>query len=346
MSEDRESDFNTNLLDLHLGQLSDAQEAELRDRLASDPKLAAENEVLAGVFAALRADRVPAPPRDLDERIIAAVGRARPALRTVSAPAARDQSAAEWVESGNTRIIRMRGMRDVLAVAAMIVLAVGLGVPSVLHMKERSRRTMCAANLAQLGQAMNAYASVFGNSLPFGGWSRGDSWRPTDEPGLTVRPNRQHVYLLLRNGYVNPNQFVCPSSHDVPMAADQVARRDDFLESANVSYAYQNMAGARPQVGAVDPELPILGDDNPLFDSGRPLFDLAVHKLGLRDLSQTNSRAHDGTGQNILTLGGSSKWITTPAFGAAGDNIWTLYEVTQYTGQEGPQAATDSHLLK
>lgn len=346
MSEDREREFGPNLLDLHLGQLSDAQETELRRRLESDPKLAAENEALTGVFAALRTYRTPAAPRGLNERIAAAVSHAGAPLRVAAQRPAERHSASELLETGNTRIIRMRGMRDILAVAAMIVLAVGLGVPSVLHMRERGRRTMCAANLAQLGQGMNAYASVFGNSLPFCGWSNADSWRPTNEPGVTVRPNRQHVYLLLRTGYVNPNQFVCPSSRDVPMAADQIARRDDFLESANVSYAYQNMAGRRPQVGTANAELPILGDDNPLFDSGRPLFDLAAHKLGLRDLSETNSAAHGGTGQNILTLGGSCKWVTTPDSGPSGDNIWTLEQVTQYTGHEGPKAATDSHLLK
>ncbi len=60
----------------------------------------------------------------------------------------------------------------------------------------------------------------------------------------------------------------------------------------------------------------------------------------------SNSRAHGGAGQNILTLRGEVKWTTTPLAGIDDDSIWTLNGVTEYTGQEGPTCATDSHLLK
>jgi hypothetical protein len=128
------------------------------------------------------------------------------------------------------------------------------------------------------------------------------------------------------------------------MSADQVARHNDFTESRNISYSYQNMAGVRPALHD-SPDLPILADNNPIFDDGRPLFDLR-YRLGLSDPAEANSRAHGGTGQNILTLGGRVRWVTTPNAGVNGDNIWTLRGVRSYSGREGPQTATDSHLLK
>lgn len=341
MSDEHAMNFDADLLDAFLGHLGDTEQQALQQRLARDPRLAAEYEAIGEVFAALGTYKVPPAPADLKQRILARVEQAG-RLRIVS-PSLSDPTPAEW---NNTRIMRMHGVRDVLAVAAMVVMAVGLGVPGLLHMKERARRTMCAANLAQLGQGLSAYATVFGGSLPFDGWSPNYSWRPTSEPGVTVRPNRQHVYLLLRTGQVASKAFVCPSSKGVPMPSDQIRQHDDFLESRNLSYAYQNMAGRRPRLGSSDPRLVIMGDDNPLFDSGRPLFDVAAQALGLRDISQTNSRVHGGVGQNILSLDGSTRWVTTPNAGPGGDNIWTLDHARRYTGHEGPQSATDSHLLK
>lgn len=332
-------EFDSRLLDLHLGWLGDAERAELAERMRSDAALAAEDEALRLVFAALSSDTAPAAPRDLNARIMARV-------RAAGAPMRVARERVEAAELGNPRIVRMSGLRDVLAVAATIVLAIGVGVPGVLHMKERSKRTVCAANLANLGQGMHAYATAFGASLPFGGWAPNDSWRPTSEPGVQVRLNRQHLYLLLRTGHSPVEAFVCPSAGDVPMAAEQVRGREDFVESRNISYAYQNMAGRRPQVGGDDPAAVVLGDDNPLFDNGRPLFEAAANALGLRDAAQANSRVHAGMGQNVLTLGGWTKWAGTPNAGPQGDNIWTLRQVQEYTGHEGPASATDSHLLK
>jgi hypothetical protein len=188
---------------------------------------------------------------------------------------------------------------------------------------------------------MQSYAMANNNSLPFAGWGTDNSWRPTADPGLRILPNRRHAYVLLRDGRVYAQVLVCPSAGDVPMPEGQVRNHDDFLESRNLSYAYQNMAGVRPSLQD-NPDLPVFGDDNPLFDNGWPLFET----LGPGDPSKANSRAHGGAGQNVLTLDGNVKWFTSPEVGIDGDNIWTLDHVDEYTGREGPKSQTDSHLLK
>jgi hypothetical protein len=227
----------------------------------------------------------------------------------------------------------------------MVVMAVGIGVPSMLAMRERSQRTMCAANLATVGRGVQSYATTFGNSLPFSGWSENSSWRPSADPAIATVPNRRHVYLLLRTQQIPSAALVCPSSKDVPMPAEQIGARDDFLESRNVSYASQNMAGVRPSLDSGG-NLVIYADDNPLFDDGLPLQDVAVRSLGLADPAQSNSRVHGGVGQNVLRLDGVSAWTTTPNCGVNGDNIWTLQNVSGYSGREGPKSQSDSHLLK
>jgi len=331
MPEDR-FDFDGRLLGLHLGQLSADERERLQAELQRDARLAAQDQTLRELFAALNRYDVPPAPADLTRRIMTRVRR----------EAAVVQPAGTAPVDDNPHLIRLYGFRDVIAVAAMIVLAIGLGVPGLLHMRERARRTQCAANLAQIGQGMQAYASVFHDSLPFVGWLRDrNSWIPTNEPGVTVLPNRRHVYVLVRNGFTPARVFVCPSSRGVPMPQDEVRRHDNFLESRNVSYAYQNMAGKRPVLGRADARMPVLGDDNPIFDDVRTLLG-----FGWWNRAQRNSPDHGGAGQNLLSLDGTVRWTNTPFAGVGGDNIWTLNGVRQYTGHEGPEVSTDSHLIK
>ncbi|TWT40014.1 hypothetical protein RAS1_44070 [Phycisphaerae bacterium RAS1] len=337
-SDDHQPDFDPALLDLHLGRLSPPEADALRIRILSDRNLSQQSAALAEVFAALQS-HAPQPPADLAQRIAARIA-AAPVLKVARA----DDRAVESLEREPHRIFRFGSMRDILAAAAAIVFIVGVGIPGVLSVRERNMRIDCSRNLQLLGQGVQQYASVFNSSLPFAGWNPSWSWRRSDDPSVQTQPNRRHMYKLLAGSTVNdPRLFICPARDHVPMRKDDIARRTDFAESKNISYAYFNMAGRRPTL-ADDPSLPILSDDNPLFDDGLPLYDLRRYTLS--DAAQANSRAHRGVGQNVLSLDGHVRFMTSPNVGVAGDNIWTLSNVADYTGHEGPQSATDAQLLK
>jgi hypothetical protein len=341
MSEKPEYEFDPQLLDLHLGHLSEAEQRSVRERIAAHPALAAQHEALSSVFRALALLPTQRLPDDLAVRTIARVRSAGPAPRRVRP----SDHLTEAVEERGNGVIRLGGnLRDVLAIAALIVLAVGLGLPGMLHLRDRQQRLGCSWNLARLGSGLQQYASMFNGNLPFTGWSQGSSWQPSNDPRILTIPNRRHVYPLLRMAFVtDPRLFICPSQQHVPMPIGEIQCHSDFLEGRNVSYAYQNMAGVRPSARD-DPRLPILADENPLFADGVPLFD--ARRLTRMNPQTANSQAHHGAGQNILTLKGEVKWTTTPLVGIDGDSIWTLSGITEYTGQEGPTCATDSHLLK
>lgn len=335
MSDANYNEFDGRLIDLHLGRLDEAAAAELRARIAGDAHLSAQSDALAGVFAALQQVQVHVspPPADLAERIRARVRAAGPSLRVHPAVS----KAGREIER---RRIRLGGLREVVAVAAMVVLTVGLGVPSFMQIRERSQRQACSFNLAQMGRAMQSYATTFGENLPFAGWDEGDTWKPGDS-SLKSMPNRRHLYLLAREA--QPEWFVCPSAGGVPMPRGLNAAAD-FPESRNLNYVYQNMAGARPTLKN-HADQPILADDNPCFDDGQPLFDMR-QRMGWSTPANSNSPSHQWRGQNLLTLDGRVKWTTSPNCGVGGDNIWTLSGVSEYTGREGAVVQTDSHLIK
>jgi hypothetical protein len=333
-----EPTFDGQLVDLHLGRLSASEQVELNLRIAADPTLQQQHETLATVFKALNSHKADPAPADLATRVaarVAASGRRVRLIRPVD-------DLTRTVERGTPVILRLGNMREIVAAAAMIVLMVGFAVPSLLHMRERGQRMACSANLAALGMGVQQYAQTFGSSLPFTGWNSRASWAPSQDPGVVVVPNRRHLYPLLRNAFIaHPRLFLCPSSGGAPMPADQVARRNDFLDDANLSYTYFNMAGQRPSVED-NPELPVMSDQNPVFGEGVSL----LNRIAFRDRAELNSPSHAGAGQNILILDGHVKWVKTPDAGIDGDNIWTLQGVNAYTGREGPASAVDAHLIK
>lgn len=334
-------EFDARLIDYHLGVLSAAQRREVEQALAADAQLAGEHEALTGVFGALASLRTApdidaAAPQRITGKIMQRVRSAGPAPRVTRAN--------DLAETQNAiRIIPLHSLREIIAVAAMVVLAVGIGIPGMVHMRDRSQRALCSWNLGQIGQAMQSYATAYNGALPFAGWTDNASWRPTPEPDVDLLPNRQHMFPLVREQRVASNWLVCPSQRDVPLPQEQIRLLNGFPEPRNVSYAYQNMAGRRPSLND-HADLPVLADDNPLFENGMPILEAVARRF--RDPASYNSRAHGGSGQNLLTVSGHTRWSTTPNTGVNGDNIWTLSNVNHYTGREGPRVSTDSHLLK
>lgn len=320
------------LLDLQRGELEGPQREALLLQLQQDEALAADHAALSEALSALERLRPVLIPAGLAERVMQHVRGADDALQPLRLS----------VENSNRPTFILQSMREIIAVAAMVVLAIGVGVPGLLHVQDRNQRLLCANNLAQIGRGMHAYAAVFGDALPFVGWSGRSTWQASSDPNLTTQPNHSHMFPLVQARLVAPGAFVCAGAGGVPLSESAAIGLSAFPDAQNVSYAYQNMAGVRPSLRD-DADAPILADDNPLFDNGMLLID--VRQLAF-DAAQRNSRSHGGRGQNLLTIDGRSIWTGTPLGGIHGDNIWTLWQTSDYTGREGPAAVSDAHLLK
>lgn len=330
--------FDEQLLDLHLGRLSASEQVELNLRMAADAGLQQQHQTLTAAFKALHEYKADPARPDLATRVAARVTATRRPVRLIR-PA---DDLTRTVERGAPVIVRLGNLREIVAAAAMIVLMVGVAAPSLLHLRERGQRMACSANLAALGMGVQQYAATYGSSLPFTGWNSRASWAPSQDPGIMLVPNRRHLYPLLQKDFIaHPRLFLCPSNGGAPMPIDQVHRCNDFLDDANLSYTYFNMAGRRPS-SEDNPDLPVMSDQNPVFGESTSF----LGKFAFRDRAQSNSPSHGGAGQNILVLGGYVKWVKTPDAGVDGDNIWTLQGVSTYTGREGPASAADAHLIK
>jgi prepilin-type N-terminal cleavage/methylation domain-containing protein len=261
--------------------------------------------------------------------------------------------------------MRKRGgftLTELLAVMAMLACLMGLSSAAIVGVKDCSDRTMCAANLSQIGQALLLYSADHSDYLPdcgaaspMGGDVPADGIHfpsRTSAPGTAAWPevkavgNQANLWLLVREGYATPQQFVCPATQDRPslndvndpaivgfLAMDPATGRatdteDKFLKlvtAGRCSYSYQNQfahpntdplltGGSLPTTHRLlhPARLAVVADRNPYTRTDlvrQPVVTPAAQP-------EANSLNHNGAGQNVLYLSGEVEWHDTPRCGA------------------------------
>jgi len=316
------------LLDFHLNRLGDEERSWIEAELRRDAEFRGKSDRLGRVLQPLDHARHGPAPASLSENVLAHIARATDPLLPIPFHA----------DSGGRSRSPFMHMRELIAVAACLLLLVGVAVPGVSELRGRSQRAFCANNLSSIFQGASAYQQAFADSLPFAGGVAEASWLPGGEGGAPYASNSRHPYLLIKLNYgPKPKDFICPGgSNAEAMPADQVAGLDDFGVARNISYDSLNLAGASPNLR---PPVAIayISDANPLFVGAK--FNDTV------DPNCTNSAAHGGRGQTVLALNGSVQFVRTPIYDAKRDNLWTIGDVRRYRGTESTTRNDDAFLV-
>jgi type II secretory pathway pseudopilin PulG len=317
------------LLDYHLGRLGQEERSWIEAELERDAQLREKSERLGHMLRPLDHWTVPTAPPSLIDRVLA---------RTEGPGWAKPGATATSGESEYRGRSFSLPLREILAVAACIALLASVLIPGISDVRSRAQQTVCASNLGSIFQGTRLYQQAFGGSLPFAGKVVNASWLPGGSRVNPYASNSRHIFLLAKFNYgPKPEDFICPASKTgEPMRADDLAAYDDFASVRNNSYDSLNLGGDNPNVrprGAIA----YMSDANPLFKNGR--FDETV------DPDHTNSPAHKGRGQTVLTLDGSAQWTTTPFYGAKRDNLWLIGEIRHYSGTESPTSEDDAQLV-
>ena len=221
---------------------------------------------------------------------------------------------------------------------ACLILLLGVFIPGVSELRDRSQRAACANNLGSICRGTSLYQQAFAGSLPYAGNVRNASWLPGAGANRPYASNSRHPFLLVKMKFgPRPEDFLCPSSRDAqPMKAASVGSATDFKLARNVGYDTLNLGGARPNLR---PRRAIVyaADRNPLFIGAR--FNATV------DADKANSPHHRRRGQTVLTLDGCATWTTTPIHGPKRDNVWLIRNIRRYTGMETPTSDDDAFLV-
>lgn len=222
-------------------------------------------------------------------------------------------------------------------------LLVAILLPSLSRARELAKRTVCAANLRGLGQAMYIYAQDDPGAFPAVGAVRSandgrmrifqDRTTPpstADTPSPTV-----DMWVLVRVNNTTPKYFVCPSTTDVPDPARSSSAYYDFLGPSNLSYAYQYQYDPdRPALGTSSiPTFPLMADANPYVKGGGTASILVDRQSPARGNSWNHSNRE---GQNVLFQDAHVSFEKGPDAGLRGlsslsfsrnrDNIYTWFK--------------------
>lgn len=260
-----------------------------------------------------------------------------------------DESEDVYSLAGNRERSGGRGgmrLRDLLSVAAVILIGSAVLLPVMSSFREQGRRTLCKANLGETAQGMSTYASANRDSLPMAAASLapgGTWWQVGKEP---KQSNSANLFTLTRAGYVPLSRLACPGNPAAPTASPAPGALD-WRRLEEVSYSYQIMFGALRPVWKRGPEAVVLADRSPVVL--RAIRGEAVDPC-------SNAPNHACEGQHTLRNDGSVAWLASPVL-PGGDNIWlprsveirlrSLVKQTTVSpirGNETPEGADDTFL--
>jgi hypothetical protein len=269
----------------------------LADLGSAPPELKERIERLSGSMAPLASYAVAPPSETLVDATLA---------RIVRADAGAERGERMRIERAPVRLRSFR-LPELIAVAAVLFLGVGVLFPMAQQLRSSSAATLCSNSLRKLGSAMHGYAADNAGSAPAMA-GLGSLFSPAGNP-TPEDLSRHHRSLdaLVHKGYCVAGCTKCNGAR---------------------TYSYRVATHPRQLRLAVLPATPIVSDANPLVDAMR---------RGQRDAdASANSSNHGSRGQNVLFTDGSTVWTTTPMFRdprvSRLDNMW-LFQLKD--GSEG-----------
>jgi prepilin-type N-terminal cleavage/methylation domain-containing protein len=248
---------------------------------------------------------------------------------------------------------------ELLVVIGIIATLIAILLPVVGRVRERGARIACASNLRQIGMAVKmyvndhkAYPRTRASDLKKGlgaTWTSHFTNPDASDPFTSAGPVEDDVtaayFLLLRQNYLTPGVFVCPSTDQVSDSFGGLDRkqRSNFEQTEplgqTLSYSftspYQPFANSkffllRPKVPS---DYGFAADRNDGIDRHASLTPDAPMSV----LMRMNSRNHNSQGQNVVYHDGHVAWSETPFCGAWKDNIYTSFWMHGYGGIVPPR---------
>ena len=204
----------------------------------------------------------------------------------------------------------LRGVRvaDVGGALAAAVVLLGVSVPVVTAMRDKSRIAFCGNNLKQIGAAMGQYATDWQRKMPTAtaGLGGGVWWNV----GKAGQSNSENMFVLSRERYAPVESMGCAGSDGCMTSMCPTTR--DYTCHKNVSYSMQ-LPRCGEELVLDGPRRTVVADRNAA--TSRALRGEMMDVL-------ENSPNHGGRGQQLLDNGGAITWASEPRDPSSGDLLW------------------------
>jgi type II secretory pathway pseudopilin PulG len=311
------------LIDFVSGGCDEQAAAQITQRLREEPELARQHQAITRLIALMAAAPPPEAPAGLAQRTIQRV-------RTIR------QTEALIADQQHQRPVSLStfSMRELIAVAAVVVLMVALLVPSMQQARYIGMRSQCAANVGQIGAAMNHAANQHQDVL-LSAPAPLDRWMSDGR----VTAGSSGLFRLVKERLAEPDVFQCPCAGGQSFTLTQDML--DFPSTRHVGYSSQYCL--RGPIRRNDPVLQPVAHEMALLADATPVFPGGLFRPDRVDRAVSDN--HPDGGQNVLYLDWHVFWTDRSDVGVNGDNIWLIDDVTNYTGREQPASPIDSFLL-
>jgi hypothetical protein len=316
------------LLDHSIG-LTSKEDYEKAEALISDNREAAEIYAnFKAVFAPLSCVEIKSCPDELVERM----------LSRIANPSSPDTHLTELLTAEQDRkapikIGFLSNFSDIVAIAASILLLAGILIPTFGYARQKYFQQKCQASMSNIFVGYRNYVKDHDDKAPAVAKAAGAHW------------DTANMYLLVKNRYVEPAKFICPSARNSKMDnaeyktyMAEYGTYNDFPNRTYVSYSFAIRCPKATGNGLICRGV-LMADRNPVFEelskdnSGTIVIVLKKEQLNV------NSNNHKNWGQNILFGDGRVEFYKTRFIGT--DDIFTLQDTDIYKGNETPSCTID-----
>jgi hypothetical protein len=335
------------LFDYSLGLASDHEAAEAEELLSSNEEAIELHRTFQQTLAPLDTVEWDPCPDELTERLFQ---RLREAARAgCESRRLEELLAAERSAPRTIKIPLWRNWSEVIAAAAAVILFVSVLFPSVGFMRQRYAQTQCGTQLGNIYEGFRNYVSDHDGLLPAVAMTPGSPWWKVGYQGRENYSNTRGPWLLVKNGYVQPDRFLCSGRYEpykVSYDGFKVQNLSDFPSRIYIHYSVR-IACPTSNDRDLTQKGVLMADRNPLSEElPSDLSEACRLPLGER-LVRANSANHRSRGQNVLLYDGSVEFKKERHASISEDDIYILQDMscgTEVSGCELPSSSADFFL--
>jgi hypothetical protein len=218
-------------------------------------------------------------------------------------------------------------------------------------MRASAWQTACEANLLKVAQGVTQYAGDHQGSLPAVATKAGNPWWKVGSTQPENQSNTRHVWLLVKQGYMGPEAFICPGGNGgnvMKLDKVQIANLADFPNRKYITYSFKLISDSNKALFPAS-STPLMSDTNPIFETSLKSPDcLLKNELDPIKLNASmlrmNSSSHRSKGQNVMFSDGSVKFLSGRLVDE-NDDIFTAKGQDTYKGTETASSDKDVFLV-